>query len=79
MGTKCDIVNPIISTEDGKKLATENGASYFQVSSKSNQGVEELFQAAANALLTKATAKSQPSSSSSSDSPKDKKKKSFWF
>jgi len=44
VGNKCDLVdNRVVSTEDGKKLATEFKCDFMEASAKTNHNVDEVF------------------------------------
>ena len=43
VGNKIDLEGRVISREEGEKFAFDNGIKYFEVSAKTNEGIEELF------------------------------------
>lgn len=44
IGNKCDLSERQVSTEEGKKLAEENGMKFFETSAKSDINVKEVFE-----------------------------------
>ena len=51
VGTKCDVVEKVISTEEGKKKAEEIGALFFECSSKTGENVNKIFMTLAEKVL----------------------------
>ena len=43
VGQKCDLNERIISEEKGREMANELGVEFFEISAKTGQNVEELF------------------------------------
>ena len=43
VGQKCDLNERIISKEKGREMANELGVEFFEISAKTGQNVEELF------------------------------------
>jgi Ras-related protein Rab-5C len=61
VGNKCDLEDQrTISTEKGQAKATEIGATFYEVSAKTGDRVEDLFLDLAKAFLEKSKSKDQP-------------------
>lgn len=50
-GNKIDTEQRVITEEDGKKLAAENGMNYFDTSARNGDGVVEAFESLATDVM----------------------------
>ena len=51
IGNKCDLNEREVTTEEGKKLAEENGMKFFETSAKNDINVKETFEAITKDIL----------------------------
>ena len=51
IGTKCDLTNREVSTEEGQNLASENKMQFFETSAKNDINVKETFEAIALEIM----------------------------
>ena len=51
VGTKCDLENREVSTEEGREIAEKNGIPFYEVSAKKDMNVTEVFERIINDVI----------------------------